>query len=313
MTIAFIHGGQSFLPEVDFYRKYFEAQGIQTLVLDHGKWSREKPNVDVEWVFMGTDSVKTSEALRIHEYASASTPPFRKLKDNWKKIINIIPHYRLFLNSYVKNAFAFRDEVPWGYRDMGVGNVAYGASGPEAGPSFKEYDFVYTGSLDRRGIEMLFNCFTRGGLKDKVLLVLSQGYESLRDAYLSCPNIIFKGPVPHDDVARYLQKCRYGINFIPDQEPYCYQTSTKFLEYLQAGLPVITTDYAWVRQFMAQYGGNYFFLRKDLSNLDPALISHFPFEGAPLEEWTWESQLLKSGVLDLLEQKFPSQTFRAKT
>jgi glycosyltransferase involved in cell wall biosynthesis len=306
MTIAFIHGGQSFLPEVDQYRHYFEGLGIHTRALPYQSWRRETPVVDVEWIFMGRDTVKPSTAVRIHEYASTSTPPWRKPKDLWKKFTNIKPNYRLFLNNYVRQAFDFRDDIPWGYRDMGLGQLT-------EHPRDKLFDFVYAGSLEREGISRLFGCFAKDRMKDMTLLVLSRADEALRRKYRSHANIIFKGPVPHAEVSGYLHKCCYGINYVPDVEPYNYQTSTKFLEYQQAGLGVITTEYAWVVQFMAQYGGNYFFLKDDLSNLDPSLISDFRFRSGALEDWTWELQVERSGILDFLQQKFPSQSFRHST
>src|ERR1043165_2428962 len=108
MTIAFIHPGKSFLPELEAYKKFFAAKKIDTIEIDGEP--REETNADVEWHFMGTDSKRsTSKSVIIHEYASASTAPFSNAKNIIKRVYNRKPDYRLFLNNYVKGAFNFKD------------------------------------------------------------------------------------------------------------------------------------------------------------------------------------------------------------
>ena len=47
------------------------------------------------------------------------------------------------------------------------------------------------------------------------------------------------------------------LNLVPDQLPYTRQTSTKLLEYCAAELPVVSTDYTWVREFERQHGARF--------------------------------------------------------
>ena len=42
---------------------------------------------------------------------------------------------------------------------------------------------------------------------------------------------------------------------MPDRLPLAVQTSTKVLEYLAVGLPVLSNDYAWARQAAARHPG----------------------------------------------------------
>ncbi len=64
-------------------------------------------------------------------------------------------------------------------------------------------------------------------------------------------HITVTGKVPHHEVPAHLRRARCALNLVPDQIPYSEQTSTKLLEYCAIGLPVISTDYRWVRNFAA--------------------------------------------------------------
>ena len=68
------------------------------------------------------------------------------------------------------------------------------------------------------------------------------------------------GRVPHGQVPTLLRRARYGLNLVPDQLPYSQQTSTKLIEYCAAGLPVVSTDYDWVRAFEARHGARFAYL-----------------------------------------------------
>ena len=112
-----------------------------------------------------------------------------------------------------------------------------------------------------------------------------------------CSNIIFQAAVPWQEVPGYPSKSRYAINFIPDEEPFNAQTSTKFLEYAAMKIPVISTNYFWISEFRERYGGNYFLLKEDLSNMTWDRITGFPFEFPNLKSWGWEERIRESGIL----------------
>jgi hypothetical protein len=86
-----------------------------------------------------------------------------------------------------------------------------------------------------------------------------------------------------------------------DKEPLNQQTSTKFLEYLAVGLPVVSTHYDWIMRFEQEYGGNYCYVEQDLSNLRWERICGTIYASPDLSSWTWEQQIRRSGVLDLIE------------
>jgi glycosyltransferase involved in cell wall biosynthesis len=261
---------------------------------------------DVEWHFMGWQVQRNKNKITIHEYASASVPPFSKLKDSIKKLINAQPDYRLFNNEYVQQQFQQNDHVPFGIRNYGIrshANVVLPS--PQ-----KKYDFVYVGTLDKsRQPELLLNCFATGLLRHHSLLVLSRNYHSLSSRYAAAGNITFKGPIPYNEVYSHIQQARFGINYMPDVAPYNVQTSAKFIDYAACRLPVVTSDYAWVRNFQNSYGGNYFYLQPNLQNFTWENVNNFSYAQPDLGSWTYEKQLMQSGVLAFLQSRYPGINF----
>jgi glycosyltransferase involved in cell wall biosynthesis len=250
-------------------------------------------------MMMGFDRSKRTAAIRIHDHASSSTPPFRTLKNSIKAALNTQPDYRLFLNEYVKNCFPYHDGIPCGFRDMGI-DIGMMVNLQEE----KEYDFIYTGSVKaNRKITSLVNRFLQPDMAGRRLLILSRDYESMANRYKLNNNIIFKGPVGREELAQYLNRSRFAINYIPDLEPYNQQTSTKFLEYQQFNLPVITTDYPWLRWFEEKYGGHFFRVDTSLKNMNWEELLSFPFRSGDLSAWIWEKKIAESGVVDWLQEK----------
>ncbi len=304
MTIRFIHPHKAFLPEIIAYVDFFTAHGINTEVVSRAEVHNSA--CEVEWHFLGQHSRRNKAVITIHEYASASVPPLSTLKDRIKKLINTRPDYRIFNNDYVQHQFQWNDAIPFGIRNYGI---PPGTDHLLPGIQ-KQYDFVYVGTVDKgRNLELLFNCFTKGALKERSLLVLSRAYNALSAAYAGTANITFKGPVPYHEVYTHIQQAKYGINYMPDIVPYNQQTSAKFLDYAACRMPVVTTDYAWVRQFQNNYGGSYFYLQPDLKNFTWEKINNFSYAQPDLSSWTWEKQIRSCGVLTFLESKFPGLKF----
>jgi glycosyltransferase involved in cell wall biosynthesis len=298
MTICFIHPHKAFLPEVAAYTGFFSRHGITTQVIKPE--AARHTHCDVEWHFMGHHTRRNPRAITIHEYASASVPPFSTLKNTVKKIINARPDYRLFNNHYVLEQFHWRDGVPFGIRQYGIpsGTAHLLPNQP------KQYDFVYVGTLDKsRRPEILLDRFTQGDLAGHSLLVISGNYQHISATYAGARNILFTGPIPYNEMYAHIQQARFGINYMPDVAPYNRQTSYKFIDYAACRLPIVTSDYKWVRDFQQQFGGRYFYLDAALSNLSWKNVTGFDYAPPQLHSWTWEMQLRQSGVLDFLEGK----------
>jgi glycosyltransferase involved in cell wall biosynthesis len=306
MIIAFVHNNKAFLPEMDAYERFFSGYNIKCELINKNELGLMHRHV--EWWLMPIDLTKPKEGIyKIHDYCSSSVPPWRWWKNWWKSFFNSQPDYRLFLNEYVRKALNFHDHVPFGYRDMGV---------PEhwllTDPFLheREYDFVYTGDLSAvRQPENLLNCFSTGKMKAHTLLVIGKNYENLQNAYAQYQNIVFMGPLPYNSMDSYILKARFGINYVIDKEPFNKQSSVRLLEYAALGLPVITTQYEWVEQFQQQNGGNFFYLKPDLSNFTWEAVNNLPYSKPDVESFTWEQRIRQSGVLEFLESKFPELKF----
>lgn len=302
ISIAFVHNNKAFLPETEAYCRFFTAAGFHCEVVN-------KDNVgmvhrQVEWRLMGTDLSKAHEGiLKIHEYTSSSVPPWRRWKNLGKAFFNAQPDFRLFLNEYVRKCFSFQDNIPYGYRDMGV--PADWLRAPVIAPE-KQFDFVYLGDLSPvREPELLLDIFTRGAMRERSILLIGKEYAALQTRYQAFENISFIGPIAQELVPASLRKARFGLNYMIDKQPLNRQTSTKLLEYAACGLPIISTDYAWVRNFTKRYGGVFYPLQQDMSNFSWEAIQAFSYEAPLLEDWTWEQQIRKSGVIEFLEASVP--------
>jgi hypothetical protein len=300
MTIAFIHREKAFLPELAAYEQFFAGMGVSVMAVSPADLAKTRP--DVEWHFMGWDMKKTTGAIKIHEYASASVPPFQRGKNLAKKLLSVRPDFRLFLNPYVKDKLNFLDHVPFGFRDMGIAHFS-----STMVESKKQFDFIFVGNIHgKREIEKLLACFADGAMNAHSLLILSNHYQGLSARFERFKNIVFAGPVAHEEVKSFIAASRFAVNYVPDTEPYREQTSTKFLEYAAQNIPVISSDYPWVRNFQARFGGKYYYLHGDLSNFTWEAVTGFDFDFPKLGSWSWENQIRKSGVLEFLKEKFPN-------
>jgi Glycosyl transferases group 1 len=298
MKISFIHNHFAFLPELAAYQAFFQNQNIETGIAKYGE--EKKSGADVYWYMMGFYPASFhKKKLIIHEYSSASVPPYRKIKDYLKSRLSPRPHFRLYLNEYVRQQINIHDEVPFGYRDMGISDAFFQRPDKVA----KEYDFIYTGNLSAlRKLDILLKVFDQGVLKQHSILLLGNDENKLAESFGHCKNIFFQAAVPWEQVPDYLAKARFSFNFIPDAEPFNAQTPTKFLEYTAMKIPVISTNYFWISEFQERYGGNYFLLKEDLSNISWERITGFPYEFPDLRTWRWEERIKASGILDFLRQ-----------
>lgn len=299
MRIAFLHARSSFLPEMEAYQRFFKKRNIETTSADFH--DAKNVRADVMWWIMGLSTIRKTGTVTIHEYTSASAPPLAPVKNLLKRTFNSRPDYRLFLNDYVKDAMRFNDQVPFGYRDMGI-DVSLFFPEPAR---HKDFDFIYVGNVHyTRGLNDLLNHFSSGPLKDRSLLILSRDYQHLQQQYARYQNIFFKGPVSASEVCSYINSAKFAVNYIPDISPYNSQTSTKLLEYAACRIPVITTSYSWINDFQLNYGGQYFFLEKDLSNLEWEAVNGFKYAFPELSAWEWEKQIERSGAIAFLESRF---------
>ena len=125
-------------------------------------------------------------------------------------------------------------------------------------PIEPEFDFVYLGEMRR--LQHFLPVFDALEIAQRSVLLIGELPEELGLHLKKHAKLNVTGRVPHADVPTQLRRARYGLNLVPDQLPYTRQTSTKLLEYCAVGLPVVSTDYAWVREFEQQHGARFSYL-----------------------------------------------------
>lgn len=293
--IAFERRPNVYLPELTAYKRYVEKNMPGFSAFDSADVDGYDPmDFDIVWRFMGLDTKGTGRRV-IHEYNSLSTGNFARFKNAVKQTLNARPYARVFLNETVRKGFFFPDSVPFRCRDMGIDLSFFQKR--EAAP---EYDFIYAGSLNRGDSILSVLEHFKTTLKTASLLVVGNVSGEIHERYGAAKNIVFTGRVPHAEVSALMAKARYGLNLMPDRYPFNLQTATKVLEYCAAGLPVVSTDYRWIREFERNRKAKFFLLDGNLENLTLENLKNFPFQIPNVDDCEWGRVIEQSRVFDLL-------------
>ncbi|HMO38448.1 MAG TPA: glycosyltransferase family 4 protein [Saprospiraceae bacterium] len=295
--IAFIHPGSAYLPEIEAYQAFLGQHGFLSEVFVQPR-PEQLPDFAVEWHFMGMDRLpRVPGRLKIHEYISLSLPPFARWKNRLKRYLNPRPDLRIFHNHLIKKELRFKNKTPFRFRDAGIGAHFFGYQTAE-----KRYDFVYHGAMDKaRRLDILLQIFSERFPAHTLLLVGEPG-EALRRRFGHVTNVHFAGQVPYTQIPHWLQQARYGLNYIPPVYPYDRQPSLKLLEYCALGLPVVTTNYTWARQFAKARAGHFFVIKNDWSNFYPQHIDAFIYHTPTVNDLQWNIILAESEILQWLRQ-----------
>ena len=251
VTVHFVRNGPAYLPELDAYAAFIQARGQQAVVHDTG--ATVPVNAQVVWWMCGrvlhAEARRLKHAFHIHEYASASVPPHAWLKDVVKHWTQPKPDYRIFQNGWVRERMGFDDGVPCSLRDMGVPADFLQAGGAQV----IDHDLVYLGEMGRlRHFLPTLQALSQAGLK---LLLVGQLPADLEGVLRLSPGVQCTGRIAQSEVPAQLLRARAGLNLMPERLPLSMQTSTKVLEYLAVGLPVLSNDYAWARRMASQHSG----------------------------------------------------------
>jgi len=293
--LLFVRRPQVYLPEVQAYKAYLVKHFPMIEVFESTDLDGYKAgDYDVVWHFMGLD-FKGGGNYTVHEYNSLSTPPLARLKNKVKKLVNAKPDRRVFLNQRVSEAFGFKDGVPAFHRDMGVDEMFYNVERGEP-----DYDFICVGGLNRGPIIEKMIAHIADQMDGATILLVGDTPDGLQDRFIGNVGVSFCGRVDYADVPALMARARYGLNIMPDVKPFNVQTSTKVLEYAAVGLPIISTDYPWIRSFEEQYGARCFKMLPDLSNLTCENLDSFGFVTPDMQGLGWENIIEESQVFDFL-------------
>ena len=255
ITVHFVHGARSYLPELTAYQAHIEHLGHAVQM--HTQAHTVPDDALAVWWICGrvpTDQARRFKgALQVHEYASASVAPLAWLKDRIKQWQHPVPDFRVFQSDWVRQRMGFRDTVrdavPYALRDMGVPDVFLTAQALQP----PEFDLVYLGEMSRlQRFVPLLHTLGQAGLS---LLLVGDVPPALQERLATLGHIQSTGRVPQDQVPAQLLRARAGLNLMPDVLPLSEQTSTKLLEYLALGLPVISNPYAWAQRTALAHAG----------------------------------------------------------
>lgn len=295
--LLFVRNSDVYLPEVFAYKAYLSKHYPNVIVTDRTDLPEYNPaDFDVLWHFMGLD-IRGAGNFVVHEYNSASTPPYAKIKNRIKKTVNAKPDKRIFLNETVKHAFNFKDDISYHIRDMGIDTQFFNAPRPQE----PDYDFIMVGGLDRGKpiYDFLDHLVTE--TSNLRTLIVGNVPDEMQRRYVAAGNITFHGRAAYEEVPFLMAKARYGLNIMPDKPPFNLQTSTKALEYCAVGLPIITTNYKWINHFEVQSGARFFKLEKGLSNLNSESLSLYNPIVPKVDEFHWDIIIEKSGIFSFLD------------
>ena len=249
--VHFVHSGRAYLPELAAYSQHLQSLGHRCSL--HEDAARVPADADIVWWICGRVSSAQMHRLRhsvhVHEYASASVGRWPALKDRLKRWGTPQPHWRVFLSDWVRERLGFRDGVPFALRDMGV-PPPFLLAQPQSTP---DHDLVYLGEMSRlQGMLSVLRAIDQAGLR---LLLVGEVDTALQRALGGLRGVHCTGRIAQGEVPAQLLRARAGLNLMPDRLPLSMQTSTKVLEYLALGLPVLSNDYAWARAMAVRHPG----------------------------------------------------------
>jgi glycosyltransferase involved in cell wall biosynthesis len=124
---------------------------------------------------------------------------------------------------------------------------------PYGPKNFDTVRMLYVGSLGNRNIDHTITGLAQFILKhpgidisyDIVGFGKKPTENRIKDliVYFKLENIVvFHGRKLHSELIPFFNRCNIGIVYIPQKRYYDFQSSTKFYEYLLAGMPVIATN-----------------------------------------------------------------------
>lgn len=128
------------------------------------------------------------------------------------------------------------------------------------GFSAKEPIFLYQGLIaEGRGIELLLRAFEQLP-HDRHIVFLGFGAytNQVLEAGARKPNIHYHPPVPSEELLRYSACADVGtLLYEASSLNNYYSYSNKYCDYLTAGIPVLFSDFLWLRQEVNRYGSGW--------------------------------------------------------
>lgn len=293
LNLGIYHSGSSYLPEAHAYSSYLSRRGWTVEIVEQKSALHNMGAFDVEIHMCGLlrydKRHRSCRPVVIHEYHSLSTGKYPKLKNILKSYFNYTPDGRIFLNNTVKRGYRFLRSVDSINRDMGVDKEFYDVAVGDQyrGSQAEEFDLVYCGSLHRVGMHQIIDSLASMGIKILLIGHPDNNIEGLVRRY-HCVECV--GAVTRNQLPSLYSKARMGLNYTPDIYPQNIQTSTKTLEYLAAGLGVVSNRYKWSEGFFNDFDASVLWLDKVKSVDD---VQNFSAPYVDMRHYEWDRILDK--------------------
>jgi len=162
-----------------------------------------------------------------------------------------------------------------------------------------EFDVVYCGSISgRKGLIGTFGNLSARGFR---IGVAGSASATDLERISRIGRLTYLGLLPVSEVSGLLAQARMGLHYFPDRYPFRNEISTKVIEYLVAGLPVISNRHPWIDEHSAQVGYTYI----DLAGLPSVDKLNIP-ESARVDEvkarkMLWPEVLKSCGFVEFFE------------
>lgn len=295
MKVCFISNSKAFMPELDAYIELLTKEGIDVCLAKNKKVARTM-NADLYFRFGGiifgrVDWTKSE----IHEYHSASTGIFPRFKNMVKSVLSSHADGFCFLNYWVQKQFIYSSKKAVIIRDMGAEKKIFRS----AESNKKIYDIVYAGSIS--GKPGLIEEVTRLSKLGVNIVIAGTASDEEKTRLHNLTGVTFLGRISREEVIELYSKSRFGLNYIPEMYPFTDQTSTKIIEYLVAGLPIISNEYQWISSHSGTYGYDY--LRLNLINTKHDLVSSetYIISDDAKKKFLWNNVIDESDLIEVIK------------
>jgi glycosyltransferase involved in cell wall biosynthesis len=295
--------GKSFLPEVPAYVDAFSAAGHEVIVLGAQDDVRNAVRHDVVIRFGGLlRNISGLDAVEIHEYHNASTTRFPRSKNLAKSVLSTRPAGRVFVTDWVRRQFHFRHGAPHVVRTQGASEAFLAARDVTS----HEFDIVFAGSLSGR--PGLHSALAKLGASGATIGVAGVGADMDVNQICSVPGVHYVGRLDSADVPKFISQGRFALNYCPNLYPWNQQVSTKVVEYLVAGRPIISNRYPWIEHHSRDHGYHYISLDSisTFDALDPGETAVLSLSHA--RQHLWPEVLRSSGLVEFVENAHQTST-----
>lgn len=288
-TMLIVKSTAAFVPEAHAYKYYLEDRGwLVNISNDNELDAAECLKYDVVLRFGGLLKFNLTKSVpEIHEYHSASTGRFARVKNVIKSWTPADPSGLIFLNHFVQTQFRFSRGIPYIHRDMGVSEKFFSAREGHR----KDYDLVYAGSLRRTGF---LKCVAEVAHAGYSIAIAGVASREVRD-FFKWNGITYVGKLDYDDVPSFLASGWFGLDYRPHIYPQTRQTSTKALEYLALGLPIVSNQYQWIDSHARRNGYRYIDLSELVREGASNDLDKLTLAAPETRKFSWDNVLQEAG------------------